>query len=76
MESNNYKYQIFPISEYDNFDWSLFATEKETVVFNIAKTEFIVRYINNDISGPNILTHEEALEITRNTDWRDYNPFP
>ena len=68
-------YKIYPITELDNLNWDLFITEKETCVKSLDGNKFIVK-----LKVPTIeegyLTHEEALEITRSTEWRDLNPFP
>ena len=68
-------YKIYPISEFDNIDWDLFLTEKETCRKSLDGSEFVVKLKIPTIEE-GYLTHEEALEITRSTKWRNLDPFP
>lgn len=67
-------YKIYPISEFDNVDWDLFLTEKETCRKSLDGSKFVVKLKNPTIEE-GYLTHEEALEITRSTEWRNLDPF-
>lgn len=68
-------YKIYPISEFNNVNWDLFLTEKETCRKSLDGNKFIVK-LKNPIIEEGYLTHEEALEITRGTEWRNLDSFP
>lgn len=64
-------YKIYPASQYDNLDLSLFHTNIE---WKLDQTQFIVQF-NNVPEDGDYLTHEEALaQVYQNPEW-GYEPF-
>jgi hypothetical protein len=69
------KYFILDANKHNSFDFTNSPNQKESVVWNLDKTKFIVKFEEGKIPQEltNGLTNEEVLDIIRNPDhgWID-----
>jgi hypothetical protein len=79
--SDNRKYIIFNVSELSTLDFNqVLETSSDTVIYNVAETQTIIKYIGDMPSSVQELTtksgpysHIEIKNILTGSAWRDPN---
>jgi hypothetical protein len=68
----NYWYHLYTLSELPTISWPLF---KQTLLWNLAGTEFILEYKEEPVDKTNVLTRDEAAALSKTDEWQNNNPF-
>ena len=62
----NYWYHLYTLTELPSVPWSLF---KQTLLWNLAGTEFILEYKEEPADKTGVLTRDEAAILSKSEDW-------
>ena len=65
----DYKYKIYPISQLNSLDWSLFEHSAETCRKSIDGSEFVVRFKTVPPENEEVLSHSEAKALMNTISW-------
>lgn len=63
---NEYWYHLYTLAELPNVSWNLF---KQTLIWNLAGTEFILEYKQEPADKTGVLTRDEAALLSKSEDW-------
>jgi hypothetical protein len=63
---NEYWYHLYTLAELPNVSWPLF---KQTLIWNLAGTEFILEYKEKPADKTGVLTRDEAAILSKSEDW-------
>lgn len=76
LTTTNMKYFILDANKHNSLDFTNSPNKKESVVWNLDNTKFIVKFEEGTIPQEltNGLTNEEVLDIIRNQDNGWYEP--
>lgn len=69
MVTNNFRYKIYPISQLNSIDWSLFEHSPETCRKSVDGSEFVVRFKNTPPQGVITLSHSETKSLMSTLKW-------
>jgi hypothetical protein len=68
----NYWYHLYTLTELPSVPWSLF---KQTLLWNLAGTEFILEYKEEPTDKTGVLTRDEAAALSKTDEWQNNDPF-
>jgi hypothetical protein len=68
---NEYWYHLYTLEELPNVPWLLF---RQTVLWNLAGTEFILEYKEEPADKTGVLTREEAAALSKTDEWQNNDP--
>ena len=63
---NQYWYHLYTLAELPSVAWPLF---KQTLIWNLAGTEFILEYKEEPADKTGVLTRDEAALLSKSEDW-------
>ena len=63
---NHYWYHLYTLAELPNVSWPLF---KQTLIWNLAGTEFILEYKEEPADKTGVLTRDDAAILSKSEDW-------
>jgi len=63
---NQYWYHLYTLAELPSVAWNLF---KQTLIWNLAGTEFILEYKEEPADKTGVLTRDEAALLSKSEDW-------
>ena len=63
---NQYWYHLYTLAELPSVPWNLF---KQTLIWNLAGTEFILEYKEEPADKTGVLTRDEAALLSKSEDW-------
>ena len=63
---NEYWYHLYNLAELPSVPWNLF---KQTLIWNLAGTEFILEYKEEPADKTGVLTRDEAALLSKSEDW-------
>lgn len=63
---NEYWYHLYTLAELPSVPWNLF---KQTLIWNLAGTEFILEYKEEPADKTGVLTRDEAAVLSKSEDW-------
>jgi len=63
---NEYWYHLYTLAELPSVPWNLF---KQTLIWNLAGTEFILEYKEEPADKTGVLTRDEAAILSKSEDW-------
>ena len=63
---NEYWYHLYTLAELPSVPWNLF---KQTLLWNLAGTEFILEYKEEPADKTGVLTRDEAALLSKSEDW-------
>jgi hypothetical protein len=63
---NQYWYHLYTLAELPSVPWNLF---KQTLIWNLAGTEFILEYKEEPADKTGVLTRDEAAILSKSEDW-------
>jgi hypothetical protein len=63
---NEYWYHLYTLAELPTVPWNLF---KQTLIWNLAGTEFILEYKEEPADKTGVLTRDEAALLSKSEDW-------
>lgn len=69
MVTDNFKYKIYPISQLNSIDWSLFEHSPETCRKSVDGSEFIVRFKTAPYENEEVLSYLEAKALMDTISW-------
>lgn len=61
-----YWYHFYTLAELPSVPWNLF---KQTLIWNLAGTEFILEYKEEPADKTGVLTRDEAALLSKSEDW-------
>jgi hypothetical protein len=61
-----YWYHLYTLAELPSVPWNLF---KQTLIWNLAGTEFILEYKEEPADKTGVLTRDEAALLSKSEDW-------
>jgi hypothetical protein len=61
-----YWYHLYSLAELPSVPWNLF---KQTLIWNLAGTEFILEYKEEPADKTGVLTRDEAAILSKSEDW-------
>jgi hypothetical protein len=67
-----YWYHLYTLAELPSVPWLLF---RQTVLWNLAGTEFILEYKEEPADKTGVLTREEAAALSKTDEWQNNDPF-
>jgi hypothetical protein len=68
---NDYWYHLYTLEELSTVPWLLF---RQTVLWNLAGTEFILEYKEEPADKTGVLTRDEAAELSKTDAWQNNDP--
>jgi hypothetical protein len=68
----NYWYHLYTLTELPSVAWPLF---KQTLLWNLAGTEFILEYKEEPTDKTGVLTRDEAAALSKTDEWQNNDPF-
>jgi len=68
---NEYWYHLYTLDELPSVPWLLF---RQTVLWNLAGTEFILEYKQEPADKTCVLTRDEAAELSKTDAWQNNDP--
>jgi hypothetical protein len=66
-----YWYHLYTLEELSTVPWLLF---RQTVLWNLAGTEFILEYKQEPADKTGVLTRDEAAELSKTDAWQNNDP--
>jgi len=63
---NQYWYHLYTLAELPSVPWPLF---KQTLIWNLAGTEFILEYKEEPADKTGVLIRDEAAILSKSEDW-------
>jgi hypothetical protein len=63
---NQYWYHLYTLAELPSVAWPLF---KQTLIWNLAGTEFILEYKEEPADKTCVLTRDEAAILSKSEEW-------
>jgi len=63
---NQYWYHLYTLAELPSVAWPLF---KQTLIWNLAGTEFILEYKEEPADKTSVLTRDDAAILSKSEDW-------
>jgi hypothetical protein len=63
---NHYWYHLYTLAELPSVAWPLF---KQTLIWNLAGTEFILEYKEEPADKTGVLTRDDAAILSKSEDW-------
>jgi hypothetical protein len=60
-------YKVYPASQYDSLDMSLFHSNPK---WSLDQSQFLVEFKEKPHGNTIVLTHQEALELVKNSEWQ------
>lgn len=67
-----YWYHLYTLAELPSVPWLLF---RQTVLWNLAGTEFVLEYKEEPADKTGVLTREQAAAYTSTSDWDNGEPW-
>ena len=61
-----YWYHLYTLAELPSVPWNLF---KQTLIWNLAGTEFILEYKEEPADKTGVLTRDEAAILSKSEEW-------
>jgi hypothetical protein len=61
-----YWYHLYTLAELPSVPWNLF---KQTLIWNLAGTEFILEYKEEPADKTGVLTRDEAALLSKSEEW-------
>ncbi len=61
-----YWYHLYTLAELPSVPWNLF---KQTLIWNLAGTEFILEYKEEPADKNGVLTRDEAAVLSKSEEW-------
>jgi hypothetical protein len=61
-----YWYHLYTLAELPSVPWNLF---KQTLIWNLAGTEFVLEYKEEPADKTGVLTRDEAALLSKSEDW-------
>jgi hypothetical protein len=68
---NEYWYHLYNLEELPSVPWLLF---RQTVLWNLAGTEFILEYKQEPSDKTGVLTRDEAAALSKTDEWQNNDP--
>lgn len=66
-----YWYHLYTLAELPTVPWQLF---KQTLLWNLAGTEFMLEYKEEPADKTGVLTRDEASELSKTDAWQNNDP--
>lgn len=66
-----YWYHLYNLAQLPTVPWQLF---KQTLLWNLAGTEFMLEYKEEPADKTGVLTREEAAELSKTDAWQNNDP--
>ena len=67
----NYWYHLYTLAELPSVPWPLF---RQTVLWNLAGTEFILEYKQEPADKTGVLTRDAAAALSKTDEWQNNDP--
>jgi len=68
----NYWYHLYTLAELPSVPWPLF---RQTVLWNLAGTEFILEYKAEPADKTGVLTRDAAAALSKTDEWQNNDPY-